>query len=1266
MSIRTKNAMASKIAVTFLSFSTALFLSGASLTVPLVANAALSESQIQSILQLLQSFGADQSTINNVNASLRGQPTTPSTPPSSSGSCSFTRSLTVGSSGADVKCLQQYLNSAGFTVASSGVGSVGHESTYFGPMTRSAVAKWQQANGVSPAAGYFGPVSRAKYASLSSTSPTPTPSGSPTPTSVTPPGSGLRVDPGTQPANNIAPGSAARLPFTQIKLTASNDGDVTVSGVTVERGGPATDSSFLGVVLLDENSMQIGIAKTLNSSHQVVIGDPFVVKAGQTRTLTIGGNMDTKTNLASHAGDVASLSVVGVNTSATVSGSLPITGAAHTINSSLTIGSVTTSRGSLDPGASQTKNVGTTGYTFSSVKITAGSAEKVYLKSIRWNQTGSVGSGDLANVKTYVDGTAYDVVISSDGKYYSSTFPGDGILIDKGFSVDVSIKGDIVGGSSRTVDFDIAKRTDIGIYGAEINKGASGGNWGFGIMPPLASSAATADGAAFNNVDDPYYDAAQVTVNTGTMNVSVATAVAAQNIGVNLLNQPLGALSVDVKGEEISVASITFNVSLVGEGASADVDDITNAVLVDETGSVVAGPVDGSATDSGGNEGTLPFTDTITFKPGVHTYTLKAKIGTDIAGGVTIAASTTPSGWGTVRGLTTSNTITPSPSSALNLPRMTVKSGALTVSVQSVPIAQNVIAGSSQFEFARYTFDTTASGEDIRITTIPLAYGVAHAPATGAANDLTNCKLYDGATVVNSANVINPTAESSSTTFTFDGTGLTLAKGTAKTLNLKCDVRSGSTGAYLWGLDSAQQTSFTGASGVTSGQTISETLTESNGQIMSAASGGALTAVLDSNSPGYKVVNAGATNVELARIKFSATNEDIDLRQVALQLTGTASNTANDLVNRQVTLWTTDGTSLGTAQFTTTQEDYATSSAIASGVFRIPKDGSKVLVVKGDISNICNSCDNTKSGDFLKVDYDGQNVGINGNYGVGVASGSNVSPSTNDTSSSGVRIFKAYPELAHIPLSSAEKSLVAGTTADKTLYKFSVKAVGGDVALFKLSFLVSSSTAPAGQAGATTSLFSLYAFTDSGFSQADTTFSSDGLLNASQCARVKPSATSAVGERISTDVNPNSSDPVEIFMDKSATACNTSTATTTYVVPSGQTRYFRLAATVANVEGVTGQESFQVDLEGDSAYPVGQQSGLGVFTTTGTYSGDMGQSGVNAADPGVDRVSNNDFVWSPISTTTQNTTADFDYTNGYLLPGLPTNNMTAETLTSPN
>lgn len=80
--------------------------------------------------------------------------------------CNFTRDLTLGVEGEDVRCLQKYLNSAGFTIASSGVGSAGNETNQFKEKTQAALIKWQTANGILPATGTFGPKSRAKYAAL--------------------------------------------------------------------------------------------------------------------------------------------------------------------------------------------------------------------------------------------------------------------------------------------------------------------------------------------------------------------------------------------------------------------------------------------------------------------------------------------------------------------------------------------------------------------------------------------------------------------------------------------------------------------------------------------------------------------------------------------------------------------------------------------------------------------------------------------------------------------------------------------------------------------------------------------------------------------------------------------------------------------------------------------------------------------------------------------------------------------------------------------
>lgn len=62
----------------------------------------------------------------------------------------FDKNLYVGSRGRDVKELQIYLNNNGFTVAVSGNGSPGNETTYFGEATKYALTKFQLDNSISP------------------------------------------------------------------------------------------------------------------------------------------------------------------------------------------------------------------------------------------------------------------------------------------------------------------------------------------------------------------------------------------------------------------------------------------------------------------------------------------------------------------------------------------------------------------------------------------------------------------------------------------------------------------------------------------------------------------------------------------------------------------------------------------------------------------------------------------------------------------------------------------------------------------------------------------------------------------------------------------------------------------------------------------------------------------------------------------------------------------------------------------------------------
>ncbi len=99
----------------------------------------MSVAQLQAQIASLQSqLAASQGTSMSAGASM-----------------SFTMNLTVGSTGSQVTALQQWLIAKGYSIPAGATG-------YFGAQTRSAVAAWQAASGISPAAGYFGPISRAK------------------------------------------------------------------------------------------------------------------------------------------------------------------------------------------------------------------------------------------------------------------------------------------------------------------------------------------------------------------------------------------------------------------------------------------------------------------------------------------------------------------------------------------------------------------------------------------------------------------------------------------------------------------------------------------------------------------------------------------------------------------------------------------------------------------------------------------------------------------------------------------------------------------------------------------------------------------------------------------------------------------------------------------------------------------------------------------------------------------------------------------------
>ncbi|OHA08265.1 MAG: hypothetical protein A3B37_02770 [Candidatus Sungbacteria bacterium RIFCSPLOWO2_01_FULL_59_16] len=1227
--------------------STAAVLAVTGVVVPQAASAVTAEELAAQILLL-------QAQLNELLGQQGGGAT----------ACTFTRDLFMGvSSGADVKCLQQYLNSVGNTVSTSGAGSPGNETTFFGSRTKAAVAEWQQENGVTPTAGYFGARSRAKYNQIGGTPPPPPPP--PLPPPGTPPsatGTGLTVAAAMQPGDSLAPLSAARVPTTKFTVTASSDGDVRVNSVTVERQGPAANSSISSVVLLDEDGVQIGNSKTINSNSQAIMNQAFTVKAGTSRTITVAINRPAS---GSDGGGILKMVLVAVDAgAATVSGSLPIIGSAVTLNSTLSIGSVTLTRGVNDPGSGATKEVGTTGYIFTAIRLTSGSNEDLSVKSVSFNQSGSAASSDIKNVKIIVDGTEYAAKISEDGKYFSASF-GSGVDITKGNQKEIWVKGDIENGTNRGVDFDMYRYTDLYVVGK---------SYGYGVTPSATDSggSSTNDDGSFQ-ATNPVWDAYEATIGGGSVTVTAATTVPAQNIAVNLSDQPLGGFDVDVKGEGVTVSSIVLRVSTNKNDSSVTEADFTDVKLVDmTTGKVVAGPNDGSGTTDG--QMVFTFTSGVTLPIGKRTYVLKGKLSTDFDSDTLVSASTTPSSdWTSVTGDVSGTSITPANTGTVSGNSMTVKTGAVSIALSSSPPAQTVIRGATGFTFANIIFDATNSGEDVKFTSAQVQFNNNGLTAT----DVTNCLLVDGTKVLNDNNIVNPTTTGDKT-FTLNNS-LTVPKGTSKTVALKCDVSRSGTSPYVqwtFGDNDATAPSETfGATGLTSANSITPSVSSSTvTNLMSFSAGGTFSIQIEA-AASTRLAQAGQ-EIEIVKLRLSGTNEPLDVKQIALQLSNTASNTPNDIgapggQPGKLTLWV-GGLKVG--EVTATSSD--TGLIVPTAGLTVPKDGDTIVTVKAQLADIGNNV-NGRPGHLLTIDWDQVNVGGNSaTYAIGGQSSANVYATGSDTASNGVRVVRAVPTVTPLGVPT---TAVTNTTMD--LYRLSISAPAGTngVSLYKLTFSIATS----GDDGASVvddilvRTLKLYVYTGSGFSgdafsanpvnQGSLFQSSDGVVDGSQNDRAT-----------STDY--------AIYFNPSNTSASAFTSAEALHIPAGSTYYFRLTG---DVTGADSGDTISVRLMGDTAwFGIASNNGGTAYSDAGFLAGstdysfattapfvDEAQVGSSGGGPiAVTQGSNDapgagdDFIWSGNSTTTHTGSGGGimgpDWYNGFQVPGLPSDGTSQINLTT--
>ena len=1013
------------------------------------------------------------------------------------------------------------------------------------------------------------------------------------------------------PAAGVAVSTAARVPFTKINLTATG-GDVIVDTMTLERSGLiAADGAFssLAVILDALDGNQLGNNKTLNASHQTVLNDDLTIESGTTKSIYLTGNMGTIG--VTYAGQMPALSLVAMTLKgdATLNATLPITGNYQSLIGTITIGTATIVAGGNAPSTS-TQNVGITDFTVAAIKITADSAEAITVKKITWTQGGSAGITDVENIDLVNanTGAVLETIESPTSK--TITFDTD-LTIAKGKNQSFDLRLDIIDGSARTISYEIDEQTDILVQG---------GTYGYYITPTYTGQTAR-----------PYYNPSDTTVGDGSLRVE-AMSVSPTTIAEDKSDVLLGKFKFVAKGEDVKITSIGWSAVITTSTAGAVMSDITNITVYDESNTVIAGPMDptsddaaseGAATDSGA----ATTTDTIIVPVGESIYTVKGDLSADFNSNDIIQMSVTPNNF-TARGMTTDNTVTPTPGSKISSTQLTVKAASLTVTVSGDPAAQTVIGGSSDFTFANWVFDATDSGADIKITQVMVPVESINACFPDM---VTGIELWSGGTEISvdsdtiaySSGTGSTAATSATTTLNLTSGALVISAGTTKTVTIKGNLGTGSTtGSVNVGVskDCVTATDDEGTS-------FDETCTPGSGQAMSLATGGTLNlSVL--TDPSSALIVGGSDGIAVGKFTMQAKYEDINVNYLGITAAaGTGSGIGGDKDEVVSVSLYEDGVSdaLGTVNMVSD-----TATITPSSTLTIPAGTTKNYTLKAAFAVLSDATPAT-SGSTVKFKL--SNVDA-----TGVAAGStSVSVAGTDTNFNSFSVFKSVPTVTKLAFDG--DNAITGNT-EVSLYKFKVSAdAAGPISLYKFTFDISTTTVVLANTAADpedSTGYSVY--------MSDSEGSLGDLVSSGAAAAAGWKAD--MNSWVATD---------KLLLETWFDVGNDSTAGTSteqIIINAGDTKYFTLRGTVASGYAIptTSYCGISTRMAGDATFAANTVKKAGGVATIGVHGTDQ-----------------NDFIWSDLnadlySSTTATQTAMFF--NGYRVSGMPTASTTAQNVSN--
>jgi hypothetical protein len=534
---------------------------------------------------------------------------------------------------------------------------------------------------------------------------------------------------------------------------------------------------------------------------------------------------------------------------------------------------------------------------------------------------------------------------------------------------------------------------------------------------------------------------------------------------------------------------------------------------------------------------------------------------------------------------------------------MSVKVGGLKVSTSATPATQSVIIGQQDFTFANYVLDASDSGEDIKVTQMAVVHKTA---ANSTQTNIANLQMFDGSTALDP--IVQPSAvaaTSATSTFTFTNPVI-VKKGTSKTLTLKGSVNTGTGGTdtHAFGCNSS---SCVTAAGAETSNSITASVTNSDGQTMSLVGSGSLTVADDASNPQAKLLIAGSSKQTVGELRLTATNEDLSLTDI--HFTASALNSGS-LTAEVSKLYLYNGSTEIASLVPTTSA--AATFIIPTNSFVIPKGSAGIkLTIKADMAGIGSGLPgNSGRGFNLAVDADA--------YGAkGMASGSPVSAANKSGTFTGKQftVFKSLPIVTVQNIAST--SLVNGNGVE--LFKFKLAAdSNGDIGFYKATFDVATSVA-------TVTDYKFREYNDDGST-------GEVDLTANSVRQVDETITAST-----FDAGRGGTHRLNVLFDTDSSGGNSGVANggEYRLIGAGQAKVYKFSANVANS---TSGSTVSTVMVGDGAFPSTYPMCAG--TTTG-----------NNACTGIDSAVNDSFIWSDLNVGNNSTTATntAEWANGYRL-----------------